>query len=343
MGTLRLLCAILAALGLGLLGAACGEEAGAGGPPARGEAASAFPVTIEHKFGSTLITEAPRRVVSLGFNEHDTIFALGVTPVAVRYWYGPKDDVIHPWAEQAAAGADPEILDMPELNYEAIAALQPDLILGVYAGIKPEEYERLSQIAPTVPQPGEFVDYGAPWQVAVRTAGKALGRSPRAEELVRDLETRFAEIRDEHPEFEGRSVLVATYGGDKFGVFASEDPRTRFFRDLGFEAPPEIDRLAGDSFYVDLSLEQAHLLDRDLLVWDQLQFVEGGRRTVERMPLVRRLGAMREGRTVFLEGQVEEAFGWSTVLSIPYALEGVVSLLEDAVPADTRAPTSTAL
>lgn len=342
MAFIRTLCVILATLGLALVAAACGDDASSGvssagsvstATSAEDAAAPAFPVTIEHKFGSTTITEEPTRVLSLGFNEHDTILALGVTPVAARYWYGPKDDVIRPWADAAATGPDPQILEMPELNYEAIAALRPDVILGVYAGIKPDEYERLSQIAPTVPQPGEYVDYGAPWQVAVRTAGMALGRSPRAEELVGALEARFERVREEHPQFAGRSALVATFGGDKFGVFASEDPRARFFQSLGFTAPDEIDRLAGDSFYVDLSLEQAGLLDRDLLVWDQLQFVDGGRATIEALPLVKQLAATKEGRSIFLEGGVEEAFGWSTVLSLPFALDGVIPLLEEAVPA----------
>lgn len=42
------------------------------------QAGSAFPVTIDHKYGSTTIGEEPRRVVSLGYQEHDTILALGV-------------------------------------------------------------------------------------------------------------------------------------------------------------------------------------------------------------------------------------------------------------------------
>ena len=35
----------------------------------------AFPVTIEHKFGSTTISEEPQRVVSIGFSEQDPLLA----------------------------------------------------------------------------------------------------------------------------------------------------------------------------------------------------------------------------------------------------------------------------
>ena len=50
-----------------------------------------------------------------------------MTPIAVRYWYGDKSDVIYPWADDEAAGAAPEILDMPfgELGFERIAACSP--------------------------------------------------------------------------------------------------------------------------------------------------------------------------------------------------------------------------
>src|SRR5690554_5064916 len=104
---------------------------------------SAFPLTIEHKFGTITLTEAPQRVVSIGYNTQDALFALGVQPVAVRYWFG--DQAAHgvfPWAEDEANGAQPVLLDMPEgVSFEAILALQPDLIVAVYSGITQEEYD----------------------------------------------------------------------------------------------------------------------------------------------------------------------------------------------------------
>jgi iron complex transport system substrate-binding protein len=326
-------------LAIVLLGAAvaCGDGGGgssgteAGGSEEGGSGEAAFPVTIEHQFGETTVEEEPERVVSLGLQEHDTIFALGVEPVAVRYWYGPEDDVIHPWAEEAAGDADPEILVMPELNVEAVAALEPDLILGIYSGITEEEYDLLSGLAPTVAQTGEHVEYGTPWQETVRTTGRALGLSDRAEELVAGLEARFAEEREAHPEWEGREVAIATYGPDTVGFFASDDPRARFFRALGFEVPDELNEIAGDAFYGEISFEEVGALDHDLLVWDQLAYTPGGRATVEGDRLVQRLAATTEGRTVFLEGLAEDAFAWNTVLSQPTALDALVPMIEEAL------------
>ncbi len=47
-----------------------------------------FPVTIAHKFGATEVPQRPERVLALGFQEQDALLALGVTPIAVRYWFG---------------------------------------------------------------------------------------------------------------------------------------------------------------------------------------------------------------------------------------------------------------
>jgi iron complex transport system substrate-binding protein len=123
---------------------------------------------------------------------------------------------------------------------------------------------------------------------------------------------------------------VATSSPDELSFFASQDPRSRFFRALGFEVPEELDEIAGTEFYGTLSRERAEVLDRDLLVWDQLSFVDGGRATIEADPLLAGLAVMREGRTVFLEGAVETAFGWNTILSIPIALDGIEALVAEA-------------
>lgn len=294
---------------------------------------SAFPVSIAHKFGSTEIPSEPQRVLTLGFQEHDAIFALGVEPIAVRYWFGDESDVIFPWADDEAGDAQPEILNMPhgELNLERIAALDPDLILGIYSGITDEEYERLSQIAPTITQTDEYVDFGVPWQDMTLTVGRALGREDRATELVAEVEAQFAEVREAHAEFEGFSVVVATYAPTEIGFFASQDPRSRFFTSLGFEVPAELDEVADGAFFGTLSPERADLIDADLLVWDQMQYVDGGRATIESDPILGQLTAMEEGRAIFLEGDIENGFAFNTVLSLPFVLDGVLPQLEAAV------------
>ena len=293
-----------------------------------------FPVTIEHKFGETTLEDRPERVVALGYTEQDTLFALGVEPVAVRYFFGDENSAVFPWAEEAANGAEPQVLNMPygSLNYEAILALEPDLITAVDAGITQEEYDTLSQIAPTLAQSDEYIDFGTPWQEQVRRIGEAVGEAERAEELVSDLEARFEEVRNANPEFADKSVAVAyqnSSGG--YGFYTAQDSRAQFFENLGFVVPEELVEVAGESFYADLSEERLDLLDRDLLAFLDVPFAEEGTPPLEENPLLSRLEAVQEGRVLNVTGQEVDALQFGTVLSLDYLLENLVPDIAEVI------------
>lgn len=301
------------------------------------EVSAAFPVTVLHKFGSTTIAEAPERVVAIGFNDQDALLALGVTPLAARYWYGDETDAIFPWAEDKTDGTQPVVLNMPfgSLNYEAIIALDPDLIVAVYSGITQEEFDLLSQIAPTIAQSADYTDFGMPWQEATLLIGAALGKAAEAETLVSSVEALITAAREENPQFAGKTIAVV-YGYETglYGYYTAQDPRARFFTDLGFVVPDELVEIAGDSYYADVSAERIDLLDQDLIVFVGLQFIEGGRAAVEADPLFNQLQAVQDGRVIYVPNDYDDALQFSTVLSLPYALEGVLPDLEAIVSGD---------
>ena len=285
-----------------------------------------FPVTIEHKFGSTTLETRPERIVSLGYTEQDALLALGAKPVAVRYFFGDDNDAIFPWAEDEAAGLEPEVLNMPygSLNYEAILALQPDLITAVGAGITQAEYDTLSQIAPTLAQSDEYIDFGTPWQEVVRRIALAMGETVRGEELVSELEASFEQVRQAHPDFAGKSVAVAYNSGSTYGFYTAQDSRARFFEDLGFVVPDELVDLAGESFYADVSEERLDLLDQDLLVLLDVPFAEEGTAGFAEDPLLSQLSVVRDGRVLSVSGDEVDALQFGTVLSLGYLLDNLV-------------------
>lgn len=125
----------------------------------------------------------------------------------------PHPHAVWPFAEDALAGAEPGVVGTAtELDYEKIAALDPDLIVGIGYGITEPEYDRLSQIAPTLARPADRIDHGVPWQEHTRLIGRAVGKVELAEELIADVEEQFAAVRAEHPEFPGATAVMGLVG-----------------------------------------------------------------------------------------------------------------------------------
>src|SRR3954447_26306993 len=87
--------------------AACGSTDDSTGTPAASSAAgpATFPVSIEHKYGTTEITAAPQRVVVVGLTEQDALLALGIVPVATTKWFGENPGEIWPWAKEKFGSA----------------------------------------------------------------------------------------------------------------------------------------------------------------------------------------------------------------------------------------------
>lgn len=314
-----------------LLLAGCGGGEGSGRSGASGGGR-----IVEHKYGSTEVPETPERVATVGLSDHDAVLALGVKPVAVTEWYGEYPYATWPWAEDALGDAEPEVMprNNDNINFELLATFEPDLIIGQYSGMSREAYENASQIAPTIAQSGEYPDYGAPWQAATRTIGQALGRRDRAEELISEVDARFADARERYPQFEGKTAVVGEFF-DTFFARSESDPRTRFLTSLGFVLPEEIANLEGaNSDGANVSEERLDLFDRDLLLWN-IGFYPQLEEELADNEIYQRLNVAREGRDIFLSDEVlSGALTWSSVISIPYALENLAPILAAAVDGD---------
>jgi iron complex transport system substrate-binding protein len=323
---MRLRLVLLALLALPL--AACGSEQQS--PAEAGATGGAFPVTVEHKFGSTTVEEAPERVVTVGYTDQDATLAVGVVPVAVGDFLGGYDWRDRPWAQDALGGAQPKVVAGQQINFEAVAAQRPDLIIAINAGLKKADYDKLARIAPTVAQSGDYIDFGMPWDEQTMLVARALGQEQRGREVVERLEEKFAQVRDEHPEFAGKSGILAYGGLDGYGAYATGDTRSRFFTDLGFELPEKVDDLAGESFFTEFSQEQFRLLDQELVA------MYGSEDDVLANPVVKRLDAAQKDRIVFIEltDQFAGALGFASALSLDWLLDHEVDAIAAAVDGD---------
>ena len=308
--------------------AACGDDEQAAERPA--STGGEFPVTVEHKFGATEVADEPQRVVTVGYTDQDAVLALGVVPVGVGDFLGGYKWRERPWAQDALGGAEPEVVSGQQINFEAVAAQRPDLIFAINAGLKQGDYDRLSRIAPTVAQSGDYIDFGMPWEEQTMLVGRALGREPRAREVVAEVEAKFERVRAQHAEFAGRTAILAYGGPDGYGAYASQDTRSRFLADLGFETPKAVDELAGDAFFVEFSQEQFRLMDQDVVV------MYGAREDILANAVFKRLDAVREDRVIYLDltDQFAGALGFASALSLSYLLDEAPDQLEAAVDGD---------
>jgi len=315
-----------------LLLAACGSTTPTSTAPT-GSDGGTFPVTIPHKYGSTTIKSTPQRIVLVGLTEQDPLLALGVVPVATTDWLAKYEGAINPWSLDKLAGKPKPVVltDKDGPQYEKIASLRPDLILGLYAGLTEEQYTKLAQIAPTVAQPKEYSDYGVPWQDATRTIGKIVGKSAEAEKLVTDTEARIAQVRTENPKFVGASAVMATMWEGYF-VYGPQDPRSRMLASLGFKLPADLAKVVGDQFGVTISKERVDLLDQQVAIW-VVTNAQQTRAQLDGDPLYASLNVAKQKHDLLIDDASDygSAMSFISVLSIPFLLDHLVPDLQKAI------------
>lgn len=229
-----------------------------------------FPVTIPHAFGETTIPAKPRRIVTWGWASQDAVLALGEIPVGIPHFaYGGDENGALGWDKDAVAalgGTFPTILPAGnDVPVEAVAALQPDLIIAVYSSLTEDEYKVLSGIAPVVAYPD--VPWSTSWQDVITTTGKAIGKPVESEALVAELEQFMIAETAKYPEVQGTTFAgIAEYNG-AVAVYAGLDPRMSFLEDLGMVLAPSVTELAqGETFFYSLSYETFDQLTSDILI-----------------------------------------------------------------------------
>ncbi|MEU5404273.1 iron-siderophore ABC transporter substrate-binding protein [Streptomyces sp. NPDC005963] len=327
--------AVLASALLLLGGTACdssGDSTRDESADPSGQGAAAYPVTIQHKYGSTTVTSEPQRIVTVGLTDQDAVLALGKVPIATTDWLGGYPGAIGPWAEDRLGGAKlPTVLSDtgtgPEV--EKIAALKPDVILALHGGLTKEQYAALSELAPVVAQPKRYEDYAIPWQELTQKVGLVLGKREEAMQMITDTEAEIAAAA--RPEFKGATAVMATHHGGVF-VYGSHDPRSRLLGNLGFRLPEGLDTVIGDRFGANLSEERTDLLDQDAIVWI-VDDVAKDRAELYEDPSYGDLRVVSERREVLVHESSDygHATAFVSVLSLPYVVEWLVPQLSAAV------------
>ena len=327
---MKLLAPAAAVLALALALAGCANPDNAEQPEAAPAAsAGAFPAVVATKFGDVTVESAPARVVALGWGDAETALALGVQPVGASDWLQFGGEGVGPWASGQYDRA-PEIIGTLEPSYEAIAALDPDLILDTKSSGDQKRYDRLQAIAPTIGVPEGGDSYLTTSEQQLSMVAAALGRTAEATTLQQGLEQAFADARSAHPDWAGKTVTAATKTSEGWGAYVEGSERVQFLQDLGFVQNPEVAALdtSATGFTVSISTEQLDLVDADLVVAFPI-FIDSSELTDDRF--FRRVPAVADGRSLVIDGDLASAYSLGTVGAQRYALENLVPRIAETL------------
>lgn len=303
------------------------------------ESETAYPITIKHALGETVIEKKPERIVTVQWANHDVALALGVVPVGFSAAnFGVQDDSgLLPWTKEKLdelGVTDPNVfMDTDGLDFEAISDAKPDVILASYSGITQEDYDLLTQIAPVVAYP--TAPWATTWREQVELNSKGMGMEEEGKQLIADVEKMIAEKLEAYPQIDGKKVVWVNFSEQDLSqlhIYTPVDSRVAFLHELGLSVPESITELITDptSYSLNLSAENTEALyDADLIVGygnaDLLAAIQAD-------PLLGKIPAVERGSVAFITADTPlVAAGTPNPLSIEYTIDEYLELIGGAI------------
>lgn len=291
-----------------------------------GDGDSSAAIEIKHRYGTAELDGPAKRVVTLMPQWTDSAFALGVTPIG---WQQEED--LYPWQEGEFEAYDgPKLGESGtngmQLNYEQIAALEPDLIMAGYAASDKTVYNRLNDIAPTVGNLNDDDNVDS-WEDITTTMGKVLGKSDEANDLV-DKTTAVLDDMAATPGVTGTTYSFVNFYQSTLIAPVSGDGASTLFAAMGLQLAPGLKSADDGSGRLTLSMEQLDLLDGDVLMITSSDPAD--KAVLEADPRYQTLPAVAAGTAKWIDIPTITGLNTPSVLSIPYVVDVIRPLLEQA-------------
>ncbi|WP_084244031.1 ABC transporter substrate-binding protein [Planomicrobium okeanokoites] len=259
------------------------------------------PVTIQGTNGEVTLDEPAKKVVVLEWTYAEDLLALGVQPAGMADIESYGDYVnIEPQLDDTVI----DVGGRQEPNLEAIAEIDPDLIIGVDFR-HTAMLEELERIAPTVifnPYPeDESIDLYQEMETTFLEIAKAVDKTEEADQVLADLEEKYEEsaAEIEAADLETKDVILTlAYSGPQapeIRVFTPNSMASIILERIGLNnvhEPEQFEVFGSSTFNVEglVQYEDANYLytvpDEDNIyenqlagnaVWENLNFVQEGR------------------------------------------------------------------
>ncbi|GLI10190.1 iron siderophore-binding protein [Paenibacillus tyrfis] len=262
MSAFFLLCMMIVLAGCGTKAPETGGNA-ANGTDSKGAATASAPAAkadevrkIKHIMGETEIKGTPKRVVVLTNEGTEAVLALGIKPVgAIQSWEG------EPWHDHIKAEMHGVAVlgyeDQP--NLEAIAQLNPDLILGNKTRHE-KIYEQLSKIAPTV----FSEDLTGRWKINFNFYADVLNKKAEGEKVMKEFDQRVADAKAKLGPKLASKVSIVKFSFKGTQIYKKDTFSGVLLEQLGFARPASQDK---PEFAEMISQEKMDLMDGDILFY----------------------------------------------------------------------------
>ncbi|WP_439622111.1 iron-siderophore ABC transporter substrate-binding protein [Shinella sp.] len=296
-----------------------------------------YPIVIKHALGTTTIPTKPERVATVAWANHEVPLALGIVPVGFAAAnFGDDDgDGLLPWVAEKLAelGAEKPVLfdEGDGIDFEAVAATEPDVILAAYSGLSQADYDTLSQIAPVIAYPESA--WATDWREMIRLNSAGLGMAAEGDALIKHIEGEIAEVVAGRPELQGKTAMFVTHLDTTnlsiVNFYTANDTRVKFFADLGLTSPKSVvEATKPGQFAIGISAEKVDAFDDvDIVV------TYGGEPLLEAVradPLLAKMPAVANDAIVMLGMNPLGTASNPTPLSISWVLKDYVDLLANA-------------
>lgn len=165
---------------------------------------AATAATVTDAQGTRDFPNHPKKVVVFDLAALDTLETLGIPVTGVPDWTMSGSLAKYRGDTYSKVGS------LFEPDFEAVAALEPDLI--VIGGRSQKHYAALSEIAPVLDLTPDNKDFRASVKRNAEAIGKLFGKEAEVDERLRKLDATTAHLR-ELTAGKGRGLVVLTTGG----------------------------------------------------------------------------------------------------------------------------------
>lgn len=170
-------------------------------------AESAETITITHTQGETEVPLNPQTVVVFDLSALNTLDVLGVPVAAV-----PQSSIIPPFLEKYAGEEYANAGTLFEPDYEAVNALEPDLI--IVGGRSAAVYPDLAEIAPTIDVTVDQANLVESMKAYITNLGAIFGKETEVEAALATINESIANVQTLAAESDETALIVLTTGGN---------------------------------------------------------------------------------------------------------------------------------